>query len=102
MQITTIGLDLAKHVFQVHGVDANEAVEVLAKAIVRIVEEGYGFWRHQDSGILCDCLFEAIRVDQSGTEYGSVIVVEAPTDDRSARVVTIEQQVHASHLHVVE
>ena len=26
MQITTIGLDLAKHVFQVHGVDANEAV----------------------------------------------------------------------------
>lgn len=26
MQITTIGLDLAKHVFQVHAVDANEAV----------------------------------------------------------------------------
>ena len=26
MQITTIGLDLAKHVFQVHGIDANEAV----------------------------------------------------------------------------
>jgi transposase len=26
MQITTIGLDLAKHIFQVHGVDANEAV----------------------------------------------------------------------------
>ena len=26
MQITTIGLDLAKHVFQVHGVDANDAV----------------------------------------------------------------------------
>jgi len=26
MQITTIGLDLAKHVFQVHGVDANETV----------------------------------------------------------------------------
>ena len=26
MQITTIGLDLAKHVFQVHGVDANEVV----------------------------------------------------------------------------
>jgi len=26
MQITTIGLDLANHIFQVHGVDANEAV----------------------------------------------------------------------------
>jgi transposase len=26
MQITTIGLDLAKHIFQVHGVDANEVI----------------------------------------------------------------------------
>lgn len=26
MQITTIGLDLAKHIFQVHGIDANEGV----------------------------------------------------------------------------
>jgi transposase len=28
MQITTIGLDLAKHVFQVHGVDADGQVGV--------------------------------------------------------------------------
>ena len=28
MQITTIGLDIAKHVFQVHGIDANEKVIV--------------------------------------------------------------------------
>jgi transposase len=28
MQITTIGLDLAKHVFQVHGIDAAEKVVV--------------------------------------------------------------------------
>lgn len=28
MQITTIGLDLAKHVFQVHGVDDNGAVVI--------------------------------------------------------------------------
>ena len=28
MQITTIGLDLAKHVFQVHGVDATGQVVV--------------------------------------------------------------------------
>jgi transposase len=28
MNITTIGLDIAKHVFQVHGVDANENVVV--------------------------------------------------------------------------
>jgi transposase len=28
MQISTIGLDLAKHVFQVHGVDADEKIIV--------------------------------------------------------------------------
>ena len=28
MQITTIGLDIAKNVFQVHGIDANEKVVV--------------------------------------------------------------------------
>jgi len=28
MQITTIGLDIAKNVFQVHGIDANERVAV--------------------------------------------------------------------------
>jgi transposase len=28
MQITTIGLDIAKHVFQVHGIDAGEKVVV--------------------------------------------------------------------------
>jgi len=28
MQISTIGLDLAKHVFQVHGIDASENVVV--------------------------------------------------------------------------
>lgn len=27
MQITTVGLDLAKNVFQVHGVDAHEQIE---------------------------------------------------------------------------
>jgi len=34
MNITTIGLDIAKHVFQVHGVDANENV-VLRRALRR-------------------------------------------------------------------
>jgi hypothetical protein len=28
MQVTTIGLDIAKHVFQVHGIDAAEKVVV--------------------------------------------------------------------------
>jgi transposase len=28
MQVTTIGLDLAKHVFQIHGIDAAEKVVV--------------------------------------------------------------------------
>jgi transposase len=32
--VTTVGLDLAKHVFQVHGVDASRRV-VVAKAIRR-------------------------------------------------------------------
>ena len=32
MQITTIGLDLAKHWFQVHGVDANGQVVVRRRA----------------------------------------------------------------------
>ena len=34
--VTTVGLDLAKHVFQVHGVDASGRV-VVAKAIRRAV-----------------------------------------------------------------
>ena len=34
MQITTIGLDIAKYVFQVHGIDANEKV-VVRKALRR-------------------------------------------------------------------
>ena len=33
-EVTTVGLDLAKHVFQVHGVDASGRV-VVAKAIRR-------------------------------------------------------------------
>jgi transposase len=34
MHVTTIGLDIAKHVFQVHGIDANEKV-VVRKALRR-------------------------------------------------------------------
>ena len=32
MQVTTIGLDIAKNVFQVHGIDASEKVVVEATA----------------------------------------------------------------------
>ena len=32
MQITTIGLDIAKNVFQVHGIDAGEGCEGLRQA----------------------------------------------------------------------
>src|ERR1700692_3346496 len=35
--VTTVGLDLAKHVFQVHGADASGRV-VVAKAINRLLE----------------------------------------------------------------
>jgi transposase len=37
MQITTIGLDLAKHWFQVHGVDTNGGVDHFAKAQLNIL-----------------------------------------------------------------
>ena len=37
MQITTIGLDIAKNVFQVHGIDATE------KVVVRKQLRGCGF-----------------------------------------------------------
>ena len=33
MQITTIGLDIAKNVFQVHGIDAGEKVVVRPDAL---------------------------------------------------------------------
>jgi hypothetical protein len=33
MQITTIGLDIAKNVFQVHGIDATEKVVISRKTI---------------------------------------------------------------------
>ena len=45
MQITTIGLDLAKHWFQIHGVDA--AGKVVVKRRLRRTEVGE-FFRRQD------------------------------------------------------
>src|SRR6516165_9824478 len=35
MQVTTIGLDIAKNVFQVHGIDANEKVVVRKISLLR-------------------------------------------------------------------
>ena len=47
MQITTIGLDIAKNVFQVHGIDAAEKVIIRKPTSPR---PGYGIlrgcWRH--------------------------------------------------------
>jgi hypothetical protein len=40
MQITTIGLDIAKNVFQVHGIDAAEKV-VVRKRWLRIFEQNF-------------------------------------------------------------
>jgi hypothetical protein len=37
MQITTIGLDIAKHVFQVHGIDAAEKVIVATLTVAKEV-----------------------------------------------------------------
>ena len=41
----TIGIDLAKNVFQVHGVDAEGAVVVR-----RQLRRGCGLWHRQDDG----------------------------------------------------
>jgi hypothetical protein len=45
-EVTTIGLDLAKHVFQVHGVDA-EGATVLRKQLRRaqVLAKSYDFFR---------------------------------------------------------
>ena len=47
-EITTVGLDLAKHVFQVHGVDA-EGTTVLRK---QLQSELYRFCRRLASSLL--------------------------------------------------
>lgn len=68
MQRITIGLDLAKHVFQVHGVD--ERGEVVFRRRLRRVQVRTFFaalepcliWR----GGLRHCAFLGPRVDQSG------------------------------------
>jgi len=45
MQITTIGLDIAKNVFQVHGIDGDEKV-VVRKQLRRSQVMGFfGSWR---------------------------------------------------------
>jgi len=41
MQITTIGLDIAKNVFQVHGIDADE--KVVVRKQLRRVRGNQGF-----------------------------------------------------------
>ena len=38
MQIATIGLDIAKNVFQVHGIDATEKVVALRRTIMSLLE----------------------------------------------------------------
>ncbi len=59
MQVTTIGLDLAKHVFQVHGVDA-EGRPVLRKRLRR--SEVVGFF----AGLPSPCL---IGMEACGTAH---------------------------------
>jgi transposase len=49
MQVTTVGLDLAKHVFQVHGIDQNG--QVLIRRQVRR-SEVIGFFRRLPPGIV--------------------------------------------------
>jgi hypothetical protein len=51
MHITTIGLDLAKHWFEIHGVDA--AGKVVVKRRLRRTEVGILHARFSASGSLC-------------------------------------------------
>jgi hypothetical protein len=47
MQVTTIGLDLAKHVFQIHGIDAADKV-VVRRPLRRSQGHGRGsFYRRR-------------------------------------------------------
>ena len=58
MQVTTIGLDIAKHVFQVHGVDGQGKV-VLQKRLgrARVLEFSsfctISIWRHSMQTVSC-------------------------------------------------
>ena len=40
MNVTTIGLDLAKSVFQVHGIDAGRVVKVVENSAARVRRHG--------------------------------------------------------------
>jgi hypothetical protein len=46
MQITTIGLDIAKYVFQVHGSDAAEKVVMRKRRNTAIMSDRHGGVRH--------------------------------------------------------
>ena len=50
MQVTTIGLDIAKNVFQVHGIDAREKVVGLNGFAVGASLPGYGWGIYSGAG----------------------------------------------------
>lgn len=62
MQITTIGLDIAKNVFQIHGIDAAEKV-IVRKQLRRGRSSGAVPGRH---GGLCHVALLGTRVDEAG------------------------------------
>jgi len=67
MQVTTIGLDLAKHVFQIHGIDAAEKVVVrrqLRRSQVMAFFEAAGAVPDRHRGLRHSTLLGA-RTDQA-------------------------------------
>jgi hypothetical protein len=66
MQITTIGLDIAKNVFQVHGIDAGEKV-VVRKQLLPLLRARHPWPRSGRSSKACDeiapshCLSQELR-----------------------------------------
>jgi transposase len=71
MQITTIGLDIAKNVFQVHGIDATEKVVVrkqLRRSQVMAFFEALASVRRLDSSAAIDpgCVKTSCSSNDSG------------------------------------
>jgi hypothetical protein len=79
MQITTIGLDIAKNVFQVHGIDATEKVVVRKQLSARPGDEVfYGT--------------AALPGWHGGVCYGALLGETVETVDRKTRLGSREQR----------
>ena len=89
MQISTIGLDLAKNVFQVHGVDGAGTV-VVRKALRRA--QVLPFFAKLSPCLVgieaCGTSYDAVRADQIASTAGrSIAAPGAQVADRAAHAI---------------